>query len=152
MDPDLFKKKLEEFAELKQIKVPRSAAVREVTEPAEIYRNGREFVVDADNNQTLGWVIKKMKPVTAVCEDCELVVSDRVVDIKVYENPKQHRRKNCKACGLVQNPFTGKYTVANKESHSTYAAWVNNKPEPIRENTEEVKQPVLKPVYKKPTK
>lgn len=151
MDPELFKKKLEQFAELKQIRPPKSAAVREKDEPSVIFRNSEEFLVDADNNPTLNWAVKKLKPHVAVCEDCCSVVENRVIEIKSYESPNPHWRRHCKPCGLVQNPYTKEFDLTIQRSSHAYACFVKGMPQPYLEDEPE-KKPVLRPVFKKPTK
>jgi hypothetical protein len=151
MDPELFKKRLEQFAELKQMKTPKTAAVRESDEPETIYRGGDEFTVEVDNNPTIGWGIKKIKSHIAVCEDCCRVVEDRVVEIKVYDCPELHWRRHCKSCKFSQNPYTKEYDLTIKRSHYVNHCYMIGKPEPI-DSEEEEKSSHLKPVFKKPTK
>lgn len=154
MDPELFKKKLEEFAELKQLKTPKSAAFRENDQPETIFRNGNEFDVEADNNPTLNWVIKKLKPHVAVCQDCHQVVENRQVDSKLYEIPQAHWRSHCRPCGMVRNPYTKQFDLTVKKSMHHYACWLKGMPEPEPYNIDhkEEKSSHLTPVYKKPTK
>jgi hypothetical protein len=150
MDPELFKKKLEQFAELKQVKTPRSPSVRENDEPEVIYRSGTEFAVELDNNPTLNWEIKKMKPHVSVCEDCHKVVENRVVEIKMHQMPQPHWRKNCKNCMKTQNPYTGQFDLSSTKSFHVMNCWMKGMPEPTSHNTENCSD--LRPVYKKPTK
>ena len=157
MDPDLFKQRLEEFAELKQMKVPRAAGRAEATEPEVIKREGKTFTIELHDNPTIGWGIKKVKPRSAVCEDCCDVVVDRCVEIKKYDFPTTNWRKHCKACGMVQNPYTKKFDVNVKQSQHVYSCWVENKPEPCylvpqNQQVNEEKSSHLKAVFKKPTK
>ena len=139
MDPELFKKRLEEFAELKQLKTPKSPAFRENDEPETIFRNGNEFAVGTDDNPTLNWVIKKLKPHVAVCEDCHDVVKDRRVEHKLNQSPKPHWNVRCSACNLCQDPTTGKFTMTGSELRSYQC-------------TAQAHKSHLKPVFKKPTK
>ena len=151
MNPDEFKACLEQFAELKQMRVPKTAAVREADEPETVYRGGEEFTVDLDDNPTIGWGIKKLKPHIAVCEDCHSVVENRVVEIKVYDSPELHWRRHCKNCKFSQNPYTKEYDLTIKRSHYVNNCYITGKPEPL-ECEEEEKSSHLKPVFKKPTK
>lgn len=152
MDPQYFKQQLEQWAELKQIKPPKSAATRENEEPEVIERQGQTVTIDIENNPTINWCIKKMKPHVAVCEDCHMVATNRVLQIQRYNSPKGHWRKHCNACNLGQNPYNGKFELKNKLAHPYNAAFLDGKPEPERYAEKEQKAPVLKPVYKKPTK
>jgi hypothetical protein len=151
MDPELFKKRLEEIAELKQAKVPRAAGRAEATEPEIIKRGDQTFSIDLKDNPTIAWTIKKLKPHVAVCEDCRQVVENRLVEIKHYDLPNGHWRKNCKGCNKSQNPYSGKFDVDNKKIFHVYCCYLKDLPEPYLDNSEEEK-PNLKPHFKKPAK
>lgn len=148
MDPELFKQRLEEFAELRQMKVPKSPALREADEPEIIERHGQVLAIDVDDNPTIAWCIKRLKPRTEVCEDCCQLVEDRVIETKRYESPVVHWRKSCRPCGLIQNPYTKAFDVEGKKSHWVYSCFHKGMPEP---NSHE-KDSDLQPVMKKPTK
>jgi hypothetical protein len=152
MDPELFKRQLEKFAELQQVKTPRTPAIREKDELEVIFRGGDEFTVGLNNNPTLNVGIKQLKPHIAVCEDCRQVVENRVVEIKVYDCPETHWRRHCKACKFSQNPFTKKYDLTIKRSHYVNDCYQNGKPEPEEYEETEEELSHLKPVFKKPAK
>jgi hypothetical protein len=152
MDPELFKKKLEEFAELKLAKTPKSPAIRENDEPEVIYRGGKEFTVESDTNSTLTYIIKKMKPHVAVCEDCDKVVENRVLEIKQHQMPTPHWRRSCKNCMKTQNPYTGEFDLTSTKSFHVMNCWIKGSPQPQTSNDIDENQPDLKPVFKKPTK
>lgn len=152
MDPELFRKKLEEFAELKQAKVPRAAGRAEATEPEIIERGGQTFAIHLKDNPTIGWEIKKLKPHVAVCEDCHDVVEDRLVEIKRYQFPQEYWRKNCKTCSMSQNPYTGKFDIESRKVFYINNCFLKGLPEPQGYNDTDEKNPDLRPVYKKPTK
>jgi hypothetical protein len=138
MDPELFKKRLEQFAELKQMKVPRAASRAESTEPEIIERGGKTFAIELHDNPTIGWGIKKLKPHVAVCESCHDVATDRRVEYKLNQSPKPHWNVRCTACELCQDPATGLFTMSGSELR-TY------------QYTAEANKSHLKPVFKKPT-
>lgn len=152
MDPDLFKQQLEQFAELKTVKVPKTAAIREAEEPEVIQRHGQELVIDSDNNPTHAWSIKRLKTSARLCEDCHLVAENRVIEIKRYPNPVDHWRRHCRACNLGMNPYNNKYELENKHAQHYNACWVDGKPEPHSQDLIEEKTPILKPHFKKPAK
>ena len=152
MDPKLFKQRLEQFAELKQLKAPKTAAIRQTGEPETVFRGGEEFSVDQDNNPTIGWGIKKIKPHVAVCEDCRRVVEDRCVEIRRYDTPVKHWRSHCKPCGMVENPYTKEFSITVKQSGYTYICWLENKPQPYFDENQEEKSSHLTAVFKKPAK
>ena len=139
MDPELFRKKLEEFAELKQVKTPKTAAIRESDGPETVFRGGAEFSVEADNNPTLNWEIKKLKPHIAVCEDCHDVTTDRRIEHKLNDTPYKHWRSRCTACEMYKDPATGKFCMTGHEFRAYLC-------------TAEASKSHLRPVYKKPTK
>lgn len=152
MDPDLFKQQLEQWAELKQMKVPKSAGLREAADPEVIERQGQTLTLETDNNPTVNWCIKKLKPHVAVCEDCHTVVENRVIQIQRYGNPQPHWRRHCTACDLGQNPYNKKYELPNKQAHHYNSCYIEGKPEPQPYAEKEEKCSVLKPVFKKPAK
>ena len=152
MNADEFKQQIEKYAELKQVKTPKSPAIRENDEPEVIYRGGEEFSVDVDNNPTLTWAVKKLKPHVAVCEDCCQVVENRRIEIQRYSNPIPHWRRHCTGCDKGMNPYTGKYELANKLTHHYNACFLEDKPEPNPYSEREEKSSDLRPVYKKPAK
>ena len=139
MDPELFKKRLEEFAELKQSKVPRSAGRAEATDPEIIERGGQTFSIHLKNNPTLNWEIAKLKPHIAVCEDCHDVTTNRRIEHKLNETPNKHWRSRCSACNLYKHPVTGKFSMTGNEFR-IYQCTVNTS------------DSHLQPVFKKPAK
>jgi hypothetical protein len=140
MDPELFKKRLEEFAELKQAKVPRAAGRAEATqEPEIIERGGKSFAIHLKDNPTLNWEIKKLKPHIAVCESCHDVATDRRIEHKLNETPYKHWRSRCTACEMYKHPVTGKFCLTGNEFRTHLC-------------TAEASKSLLRPVFKKPAK
>ena len=139
MDPELFKKRLEEFAELKQAKVPRSAGRAEATEPEIIERGGQTFSIELHDNPTIGWEIKRLKPHIAVCEDCHDVATDRRIEHKLNETPHKHWRSRCNACDMYKHPVTGKFSLSGHEFRAYLC-------------TAEANKSHLQPHFKKPAK
>jgi hypothetical protein len=153
MDPELFKQKLEQFAELKQLKVARSAGRAEATEPEVIERGGESFTIELDDNPTIGWGIKKLKPRIEVCSDCNKTVTNRVIQHKLYFIPEKHWRENCQNCQKIKDPFTNEFTVTTARSYAIYSAFLEGKERPQEYKKQDDKlQPILRPVCKKPTK
>jgi hypothetical protein len=120
MDPELFKQRLEEFAELKQMKVPRAAGRAEATEPEIIERGGQSFAIELKDNPTIGWEIKKLKPKKEICSDCDKLVTDRVLHFKVCSFPFDHWRASCKNCAKTQDPDTGRFTLTAVAASNVY--------------------------------
>ena len=111
MEHEKFITWLKQHAELEIVKSPATAAQRAPSEPAEIWRNGQSFVVSKDYNPTVNYKIKKLKPKTQRCEDCNLIVEDRVVIRKTYSFPETYWRTNCQNCRRTKNPETGEFDI-----------------------------------------
>jgi len=139
MDPELFKKQLEQFAELKQMKVPRVASRAESTEPEIIERAGQSFAIDLKDNPTIAWEIKKLKPHVAVCEDCHDVVTNRRIEHKLNETPYKHWRSRCSACDMYNDPATGKFCMSGHEFRAYLC-------------TAEASKSLSRSLFRKPTK
>lgn len=150
MDPELFKRRLEQFAKLKQVKTPRSPNIRESDEPEVIERHGGSMTIDSDNNPTLTWAIEKLNPHVALCNGCDQIVENRLVEIRQYQMPQPHWRQNCKTCMKTQNPYTGKFDLPSTKVFHAVSCWLKGMPEPQTYDTE--KNSDLKPHFKKPAK
>ena len=126
MEQEEFIKFLQQHAELT---VKRVAGVpsRQPTEPETVYRNGYEFVVDKTNNPTQQLEIKRLKHRPRVCEDCRLVVENRVVSKKVYQYPERHWRESCQPCGRTRNPLTGEFDVETEKSQPVFITFFLNR-------------------------
>lgn len=120
MDPKQFYDKLKQYGELKQVKVPKTAARREADEPDTIYRHGQEFTIDEQNNPTRSLIYKCLHPKIEACEDCDQIVTDRVIHSKVYQYPIPHWRQQCQHCQLFQNPKTGVYDLTSQETSNAF--------------------------------
>ena len=127
MDKDLFLKQLEQFAVIKPVRVAKSGNLREADEPNEIFRNGKTFVIDKDNNSTLNWTIKEVKQNYRPCEDCGKQVVNRRIWRRVFYTPDRHWRTTCSGCNLTQHPETKEYVVANSSVTTVFCEWLNTK-------------------------
>ncbi len=127
MDPNEFKQQLEQFAEVKQVKVAKNAGLREADEPDIVFRNGQEFTISKDNNPTLSWAIKKLKPQIRNCEDCNLIVENRVTYIRICQYPEAHWRETCQACGMTRNPDNGKFDLQGQDAKNYFTAAIKEK-------------------------
>ena len=150
MDPESFKQKLEQFAELKQMKVPRSAGIREADEPEVIERHGVSMTLESDNNPTIGWCIKNLKTVEEQCNDCGDSVKNRIVQHKLYFSPRKHWRENCKNCQMIRDPYTEEFTLTVTRSYQVFAAFLDGKECPREYTSKE--ESISRVVHKKPTK
>jgi hypothetical protein len=150
MDSEEFYNKLRQFATIKQVKVPRSAGLREADEPDTVYRNGHEFQIDKDNNPTIGWVVDKIARHPKECDDCGKTVTNRVVDHKFYFNPEKHWREHCKNCQKIRDPYTEEFTLTTTRSYAVFSAFLSGKEAPTEYQPKE--ESISKVVHKKPTK
>ncbi len=120
MDPNEFKRQLEQFAELKQVKVPRGPNLREADEPDTVFRNGEEFIITRENNPTLTYCIKKIKHQTRPCEDCGNAVTDRITHLRICQFPEPHWRETCQNCGMTRNPDTGEFDLKGQQASNYF--------------------------------
>jgi len=141
MDPKLFKQRLEELAELKTVREPRSPAIRAAEEPEEIFRNGKTLLIDEKNNPTNMLGIKKLRSEEKICEDCDRFVKNRVINYKVLDFPMRHWRKSCGSCQKTFNPETEQFDLISTKAASVYINFFNKE-----------KQSISRVVFKKPTK
>lgn len=128
MKNELFIKRLRELAEVKPRKAPRSAGVRESSEPEPIFRAGQEFVITKDNNPTFTWEIVKLNPIVKDCEDCgQEGVTDRVVQKKIATYPVHHWRETCNNCRMCRNPATGKFDIPTTQINAFFIGYLSSK-------------------------
>lgn len=127
MDHEIFLKRLQELAEIKFVRVPKTGATREAREPDLIYRGGQEFEISVDHNPTLNLVVKKLKPCIKNCEDCGRKVRDRVVNKALYSFPVKHWRRHCSSCDSVWNPQTGCFDIDFRSAQPFFTSLLRNR-------------------------
>lgn len=127
MNNEEFLQRLKEIAYVKPIREATGPAIRMPTEPEPVFRNGKEFLISKDNNPTQAYQVTRLKPITKPCEDCGLVVENRVVSHKIYSFPHAHWRTNCENCRRTKNPETGKFDVDFKQSQSVFISFFSNR-------------------------
>jgi hypothetical protein len=127
MDKDQYLQRLKEIAEVKRVKEPTTSAFRMPDEPESIFRNGEEIVISKKENPTQAYQITRLKPIIKPCEDCGLVVENRIVSHKIYSFPHAHWRTNCENCRRTKNPETGKFDVDFKNSQSVFISFFSNR-------------------------
>lgn len=54
------------------------------------------------------------------CPDCDRMVENRVVNMKICEYPFRHMRYSCKNCDRYRNPITGEYDCDVQELNRIY--------------------------------
>ena len=141
MEPNEFKRRLEELAELKTVRAPRLSGIRAAEEPEEIFRNGKTLLIDEKNNFTNMLGIKKLRSEEKICEDCDRFVKNRVIHYKVLDFPMRHWRKSCSSCQKTFNPETEQFDLVCTKAAHAYATFFNKE-----------KQSISGVVFKKPTK
>jgi Pyruvate/2-oxoacid:ferredoxin oxidoreductase delta subunit len=146
MDPKLFKQRLDELAEWRYLKgdSPVSTAKRGRGRPRSKPKKSNEptdleFSEDLDHdtistepNQTLSIQIVKMRCQAQVCDDCGSHCPEgRRIEQKVYDHTNYpHWRKHCDACGLTQNPYTGKFDLKGYETHAVWTKYTRGRNSP----------------------
>jgi hypothetical protein len=126
MEHKLFLQRLSELAEWEPNKTgpngcatkPRKKKVAVVTEDideeASADLDELEAKQVAKRNELLSPVIIKLKNQSKFCEDCNEVVENRVLSIRVVPYPVPHWREKCN-CGIHKNPNTGEFNVTNNQ-------------------------------------
>jgi hypothetical protein len=127
MEHNTFIQRLSEFAELRKVKIPRSAGQREADTACDIFRNGETFIIDKDNNSTWAWEIKKLKPIIKPCEDCGKECKDRKVARTLYTFPERHWRQHCSSCNRVQDPETKQFDIFPIKAQNHFVALLKKK-------------------------
>jgi hypothetical protein len=124
MEQNIFIKRLEEFAEIKRVRIAKSGNLREADTACDIFRNGETHIIDKDNNSTWAWEIKRLKPIVKDCEDCGKECKDRRVNKTLYSFPKKHWRRHCNGCNRVWNPVTRAFDLTPMQSAAHFTAWI----------------------------
>ena len=127
MDKKEFRAKLEQVAELKDIKPARTANYRPAIEYiTEVDEDGEEYQVPVEvtENPTLGFDLVKLKDQHRVCElGCGEVVTNQVIERRLATTPKKHWRTRCKNCDHYVSP-DGEGFI--KGSHAVQLAFVKH--------------------------
>lgn len=131
MEPNEFKRRLEELAEIQEQKPPRTPGLREPQEPEEIFRQGKSMTIGSKNNPTLTLTIKKLRNIKSICEDCDRFVENRIINYKLLDFPKKHWRASCKNCQRTLNPQTGCYDLSCTKAASAYIELFKHEKQPI---------------------
>lgn len=127
MDPKIFQQQLNQLAEIEQVKVARSGAIREASDDDAIFRNGQTFEISHKNNPTLNIAVKSIKHKAKSCEDCGQTVCDRRVVQGRYQYPEPHWRKHCLVCNQVFNPLTGQYDIQYRSAQPFFTTYLKKR-------------------------
>ena len=65
-------------------------------------------------------VIKTLKPITKICDDCGQVATNRVTHLTANKSPYPHWKELCKACNKWRNPDTNEFTLESHEVQNYY--------------------------------
>jgi hypothetical protein len=84
-----------------------------------------------NTNPTLGFEIKKLKDRNAVCElahiGCGRIVTNQIIDKKLYMTPERHWRTSCRTCQKIVGPTGDTLIQGGLQAQNAYSAWFNNK-------------------------
>lgn len=127
MEHKKFIETLSQLAEIAPTKPPVGPSIRKATQPESVWRQGQELVIDHKKNSTLGVKVKRIKHKPQVCEDCHLVVVNRVVNKKIYQYPQRHWRESCENCRKTRNPETGVFDVDTEKSQPVFITFFLNR-------------------------
>jgi len=99
-----FKKIIEQYAEIKDIKPSRDPGIRN-DNTTEIELDGEEIKINKHQNKTLGFEIIKLKPIYKSCElNCGNIVENQVINHTYYNDPVRYKRIKCVNCKKYQHP------------------------------------------------
>jgi hypothetical protein len=136
MDPKLFKQRLDELAEWRYLKgdtpvsgSKRSRGRKRIKPEPETEDNVDDENSDTEQpNQTLSIQVVKMRCQAQVCDDCgRLCAEGRRIEQRIYDHTNRpHWRKHCEACGMTQNPYTGKFDLKGYETHAVWTKYNRN--------------------------
>jgi hypothetical protein len=108
MDKNELRQRLEQVAELKDIKPPRTCNYRPAIEYiTEVDEDGEEYQVPVEitENPTLGFQLVKLKDQHRVCElGCGDIVTNQVIEKRHGQTPKSHWKTRCKNCDHYVSP------------------------------------------------
>jgi hypothetical protein len=108
MDKNEFRKRLEQVAELKDIKPARTANYRPAIEYiTEVDEDGEEYQIPVQitENPTLGFDLVKVKDKHELCQlGCGEVVTNQVIELRHATTPKKHWRTRCRNCDCYVSP------------------------------------------------
>jgi hypothetical protein len=68
-----------------------------------------------------------IKPQTKPCEDCGQTVTDRTVEIKLFQHPQKHWRQRCTNCNLFKNTDTHKFDLDITAAATFFRRKIKNK-------------------------
>jgi hypothetical protein len=123
MEQNKFIKCLESVAILRRVKAPRDTNTKLQEGANDIFRNGKTFLLDKDNNSTWAYEIKRLKPIIKPCEDCGVECKDRKVSHALYQFPKRHWRRHCNGCNRVWNPETKQFDLLPMKAQSHFVTF-----------------------------
>jgi hypothetical protein len=135
MDENLFRAKLTEVAEWDIPLVSSGGADKKPTDRRRGPKSYEELEWEDNEEDSIGKEIKtgpndsvpprilKIKHEPKACEDCDRVVTDRVVEIRIVSNPKPHLREKCNACRKTRNPFTNEFDLEGFSSGNVFKSY-----------------------------
>lgn len=105
MDNKLFKAKLLEVAEVRELKPARNSGERVNDEITSAVVDGEEIVITQSYNPTLGLELVKLKQSARACElGCGSILTGQVIERRFCQTPSGHWRTRCANCGKYVHP------------------------------------------------
>ena len=96
---------LETVADIEYPSPKKDTARKTDDESIEVLFNDKLVVLNNKSNPTLKPIIKKIKPITKICDlGCGDVIQDQIIEKRVCFTPITHWRTRCKTCGKYVSP------------------------------------------------
>lgn len=81
-------------------------------------------------NTTVSPQIVSLFPIKSICDDCNNMVTDRVVTYRRcgIESPRPYWKIKCTACRMHKNPWTGEFNIEPDQVGRVYQAYSKEEP------------------------
>lgn len=146
MDKNEYKRRLEEFAVVKEKKPAKSPTHNRLAKEVVIEvdpETGEEIEVEREitENPTLGFEVK-IKDRIALCElGCGEVVTNQIIEKRLHDYPEKHWRTRCKNCDCYESPDGVGFIKGGTSAHSAWIRYLKH-PEAFKDNPNPKFEPV----------
>jgi len=122
MNKNKFRKKLEEYAEVIDLK-PSLLPGQRSDEFTEVVIDHETIELGAKFNPTLGIVVK-FKDRLALCNlGCGQTIINQVINSAWYAKPYPHWRQKCSVCKKLLHPSGKGLIASSKQAYNSYLDW-----------------------------
>jgi hypothetical protein len=127
------KKEIRDFvqsvAEIKDLAPAKSPTIRlDDTDQNLVRIHDQWHTLNQSSNPTLGFTLVKLKEQHRLCElACGEIVTDQVIEKKMYFTPKNHWRTKCNNCGKWLSP-QGDSLIDSAFIHNAYRIFWHHQP------------------------